>query len=41
MYGSPKFHPFFPGPDMKTDEIVWPVDISHLQAKKASEEKEH
>ena len=31
----------FPRPDMKTDEIVWPVDISHLQAKKVSEEKEH
>ena len=31
----------FPRPDMKTDEIVWLVDISHLQAKRVSEEKEH
>ena len=28
MYGSTKIPAIFPRPDMKTDEIVWPVDIS-------------
>ena len=41
IYGSTKIPAIFPRPDMKTYEIVWPVDISHLQAKKLSEEKEH
>ena len=41
MYGSTKIPAIFPRPDMKTDEIAWAVDISHLQAKKVSEEKEH
>ena len=41
MYRSTKIPAVFPRPDMKTDEIVWPVDISHLHAKKVSEEKKH
>ena len=41
MDRSNKIPAMFPRRDMKTDEIVWPVDIYHLQATKVSQEKKH
>ena len=38
MYGSNNIQAIFPRRDLKTSEIVWPVDISHLLLVKETSE---